>query len=122
MSNPSLVETPRSSDLATFTIKVDGTELSDTYHVVSIDVSKEVNRIASARIVLLDGDVAAEEFPASDADLFVAGAEIEIEAGYHREEELIFQGILLSHSVRGAAEPTRAPGARLPGRGLQDDP
>lgn len=100
MSEERTIPTAASSDLATQTIKINGTELERTYQVVSLSVTKEINRIASARLCLLDGEASSSDFTGSNSDLFVPGNEIEILAGYHSEEEPIFSGVIIKHSIR----------------------
>jgi len=94
-------------DLVTFTIKVDGTPLDSSFQVVSINVNKEINKIPMAKLVLYDGDAAAQDFAASNKDTLVPGAEIEVTAGYHSDEATIFNGIILRHSlkIRGSSSP-----------------
>ncbi len=100
MPEQRVIGTSQSSDLVTFKVLVDGEELSKTNQVMSIVVEKEVNRIPTARIVLLDGDPAAQEFELSNQDLFVPGKEIEIKVGYHSDEETIFKGIVIKHNLK----------------------
>jgi len=100
MPEQRVISTSQSSDLVTFKVLVDGEELSKTNQVMSIVVEKEVNRIPTARIVLLDGDPAAQEFELSNQNLFVPGKEIEIKAGYHSDEETIFKGIVIKHNLK----------------------
>jgi Rhs element Vgr protein len=100
MSDERIVPTPAPSDLATFRILTDGQEISSEYHVVSVSVTKAVNRIASARVCLLDGDTAKEDFEVGNSDDLVPGKEIEILAGYHSDETTIFRGIITGQGVK----------------------
>lgn len=100
MNNSRTINTGQSADLVTFTILVDGEELSAVYQVKSIAVAKEVNRIPKANITIFDGDTATQEFKLSNSDLFIPGKKIEIKAGYHNEEETIFKGIVIKHSLK----------------------
>lgn len=95
-----VINTVRSADLATCTVLVNGAELSNAYQVMNVVVEREVNRIPSAKIILLDGDPASRDFELSNKDLFVPGSEIEIQAGYHSEENTIFKGIVIKHSLK----------------------
>lgn len=95
-----VINTARSADLATYKVLVEGEELSRSYHVMNIVVEKEANRIPTAKIVLRDGDPASQDFELSNQDLFVPGKEIEIKAGYHSEEDSIFKGIVIKHSLK----------------------
>ena len=89
-----------STDLVPCTIKVNGAVIAGIYQIASISVFKEVNWISSARIIIFDGDAASQDFPVSNEDTFVPGAEIEIKAGYDLNEETIFKGIIIKHSIK----------------------
>ena len=95
-----VIQTSRSSDLVTQKILVGGSELSHAYSVMNIVVEKEINRIPTARIILLDGNPSSQEFELSNQDLFLPGKEIEIKAGYHSDETTIFKGIVIKHSLK----------------------
>ncbi len=90
----------RSTDVLTYTLLVDGEEVSREYGVLSIIVSKEVNRIPWAKIIIRDGGVEPESFTASDSDIFVPGKEMEIKAGYHSDENTLFKGIIIKHGIK----------------------
>mgnify|MGYP006292674141 CR=1 FL=1 len=100
MPEERVINTSQSADLVTFTILVEGEELSSRVQVKNIVVEKEINRIPNAQIVIIDGDPAAQEFKVSDQDLFVPGKEVEIKAGYHSDEETVFKGIVIKHSLK----------------------
>ncbi|WP_297099559.1 type VI secretion system tip protein VgrG [uncultured Draconibacterium sp.] len=100
MPETRVIPTARSADLVTYKILVEGEELSSTNQVLSITVQKEINRIPWAKIVLLDGDPAAQDFVLSNESFFVPGKEIEIKSGYHSEEETIFKGIVIRHNLK----------------------
>lgn len=100
MSTQRNIPTPASDDLITFTVKVNGQAINIAYQVMSIMVSKEVNKIPTAKILLLDGDVSKEDFEISNTEDFIPGNEIEIFAGYHSEESVIFKGIIIKHGLK----------------------
>lgn len=91
-------EAPRS--VATYTILSEGSEVSRTYHIVSILVHKELNRIPFATIILIDGEPAAESFPASNSADFEPGKNIEIKLGYRGTEERVFKGLVVKHGIK----------------------
>ncbi len=95
-----VIPTVRSTDLVSFKILVDGEELSSVYQVLSIAVEKEINRIPWAKIILHDGDPASQDFELSNEDLFIPGKEIEIKAGYHSQNAIIFKGIVIRHNLK----------------------
>lgn len=98
------IPTQASTDLATFRIFTNGTEISTTIALVSLAVSKGVNKIPTARLVLSDGNMAKEDFELSASEDFVPGAEIEIHAGYHSIEDPIFKGIIIKHGIKFRSE------------------
>ena len=100
MSNDQMVPAPAPTDLSTVTILVDGTAIPETFQLNSLAVTKGVNMIATARIIIYDGDAAEEDFPASASGDFVPGKEVEIQAGYHNEEDTIFKGIIVKHGIQ----------------------
>jgi len=83
-----------------FKITSDGAPLADTIQVYSISVNLAVNRIPSAEIVVLDGDMPNQTFEVSEGSTFKPGAEIEIAAGYEDEQETIFKGVVVRHGIR----------------------
>lgn len=89
---------PRSG--ATFTILSEGEKLPASLPVLSLLVQREVNRIAAATIMLQDGDAASGNFTASNGEWLIPGKQIEIKAGYRSEEETIFKGMVIRHSVK----------------------
>lgn len=98
--NSRTIATPQSADLATFTVLVEGEELSAVYQVKNITVEKEVNRIPFAQLVFFDGEASQQDFKLSNEDVLIPGKEIEIKAGYHNDEETIFKGIIIKHSLK----------------------
>lgn len=86
--------------LVTFTIKVNGSAISDAYQVVSVEVNKEINRIPTALIVLRDGSPSEQAFPISDSSDFIPGNPIVITAGYQSTEEQIFSGIIVQQGLK----------------------
>ncbi len=100
MNNSRTINTARSTDLVTFKILIEGTELSAVHHVKNITVEKEINRIPFAQIVFVDGEAASQDFTLSNKDLLIPGKEIELKAGYHNDDETIFKGIIIKHSIK----------------------
>ena len=95
-----VIPIPATGDLATFTITIDGADLDPEINVGNIIVRKEINKISTATIVLLDGDVADQDFKASNSGHLIPGKEIEIFAGYHSEEDQIFKGVIVSQGLK----------------------
>ena len=88
-------------EITNFIVEVDGNEVQEEYQVLSADIHKAVNRIAAARVILLDGDVSKEEFKASDSNIFKPGATVSIFTGHDSDtRHLVFEGIIIKHSVK----------------------
>ena len=100
MADSRIIPTQGETDLATFTILSNGQEVGGDIGVESVYVVKAVNKIPTARIVIVDGSVPAENFEVSSGELFIPGNELEIKAGYHSEEDVIFKGIITKHAIQ----------------------
>ncbi|HHM21143.1 MAG TPA: type VI secretion system tip protein VgrG [Bacteroidetes bacterium] len=100
MTNERTIPAASNPDLVTFTILTDGQVVPRKAQILSIAVSKEVNRVPVATIVFLDGDPASGNFFISNDDFFVPGKEIEIKAGYHSDEQTLFKGIITGQRIR----------------------
>jgi len=88
------------TDLVTYTILADGAKLPDVYEVSQIKVHKQVNRIASAKIMLYDGDPSTGDFVISSSSTLLPGVKITINAGYHGQEATIFKGVVVKHGIK----------------------
>lgn len=100
MNNSGVIQTSQSADLVTHKLLIEGEELSKTYQVKSIVIQNEVNRIPMAQIVLVDGEASERDFKLSNEELLIPGKKIEITAGYHNDEETIYKGIIIKHSIK----------------------
>jgi Rhs element Vgr protein len=91
----------------TATISKKGKKLDPKYQVIMLDVSREINRIPSARIVLIDGDPAQQKFEVTDSDFFEPGSEIEIKLRDEDEtakEAVVFKGLAMSQTISADKE------------------
>lgn len=104
MNDERVIPVEGDASVVTYTVLVDGQALPQTYEVLSIVTTKEVNRIPTARVVFRDGDAAAEDFEVSNTEDLVPGNEIEIQAGYASQEKTIFKGIIVKHGIKIGAD------------------
>lgn len=88
------IPTTQNPDLTTYTILVEGTEISREVSVLEIEVVSEINRIPSLSITISDGDPSAETFAQSDEEVFVPGNAIEVKLGYHSDNKPVFKGMI----------------------------
>ena len=100
MSDDRVIATSRPPSVVTQVVKVNGTEIPEKFKAETIIISKEVNRIPTAKIVFVDGSAAEAKFEASNGNLFIPGNEIEVQAGYEADNKPIFKGIIIKQSVK----------------------
>lgn len=86
--------------VVTFKIKIDGSEISPSHQILSVNVIKEINRIPTATIILQDGDPSTGEFEVTDSDDFKPGNEIEISLGYDANDDVVFKGIITKIRIK----------------------
>jgi len=90
--------------VATATILSAGNPMPSSYRLVSLEVRYEVNRIPSADIRLLDGNVF-NDYNVSDGTFFEPGKKIEIKLRYEGSKDIsIFQGLVVKQSLEWSSE------------------
>ncbi|MBU5612514.1 type VI secretion system tip protein VgrG [Geomonas azotofigens] len=99
MTTGSTIPTPATPDVCTVELLMDGAAIPGEYHVLSVAVRKEVNRIPTATLQIRDGEAAKATFQASNSDLFVPGKKIEIKLGYRSHNDTVFKGIVVKHGI-----------------------
>ena len=87
-------------DVVTFDILSNGQPINSGYQVLSLTVTKEVNRLPTAKIVLRDGDSSEERFEISDTADFIPGNKIQIKIGHDSSNKTVFKGIIVKHAVK----------------------
>lgn len=87
-------------DLSTHKIFSDGNELPGTFTVMSVIVSRSINKIPTARIILKDGDPAAQQYAASNSQQLEPGKLIRIEGGFHNKNKVLFEGYVIRQHLR----------------------
>jgi len=100
MPNDRLIPTNGSASVVTSLIRINGAEIPKTFQILSMVISKEVNKIPFAKIVLKDGDPAQEDFPVSNDDLLIPGNDIEILVGYTANEDVLFKGVIVKQGIQ----------------------
>jgi Rhs element Vgr protein len=93
-----IVPTDQNPDLASYNVLIEGSEVSRKYHIVSILIQQEINKIPAAQIMIVDGSPDAQDFRISDSDDFIPGKKIEIKFGYHNENKTVFKGIVITNT------------------------
>ncbi len=88
------------SGVLKLSISSEGKPLPTAVQVMSVEIHHAINRIASATIIVIDGDMPSGKFPLSDGTLFKLGAKIVIKAGYGDDETPVFSGLVIKHAVK----------------------
>lgn len=99
MSSESTIPTPATPDVCTVAVLVDGAQIPGDFHVMSVAVRNELNRIPTATIQIRDGEASKATFEASNSDLFIPGRKIEIRLGYRSQNDTVFKGIVIKHGI-----------------------
>jgi len=100
MSDTGPLAAEQTPDVCTFTLMSGGADVSGQYHLLALEVVRELNRIPAATIELRDGDPAQATFGASSAEHFLPGQEIEIRLGYRASNARVFKGVVVKHALR----------------------
>ena len=87
-------------DVATYKILVEGTEVDPAYQLLSLSITKEINRVPVAKIIFRDGDAAKETFELSEQNYFIPGKKILINIGRDSVNTQAFIGIIIKHSIK----------------------
>lgn len=95
MRNARQIPAAGATGAVSFGFRINGKELPTGLPVYGLTVSKEVNRIPHAKILVIDGNPAQQDFDISSQDWFVPGNEIEIKLGYLGGEATVFKGIII---------------------------
>ncbi|WP_109832609.1 type VI secretion system tip protein VgrG [Reichenbachiella versicolor] len=86
--------------VVTHQVLVDGVQLETSYFISAIYVSKEINRVASAKLTFSDGGLGTDdEFRISDSGILEPGKKVEIKVGYNTDEKSLFEGIVTKNSL-----------------------
>ena len=89
-----------SSDVVKLSVLSNGSALDETTRIVSVHITKAMNKIPTATIVVLDGDMPSKDFPLSNDEVFKPGSEIVVNAGYGQDETQLFKGVVTKHSLK----------------------
>jgi Rhs element Vgr protein len=100
VTDASTIPTPATPDVCTMVILVADQPIADTLHVLSVSVTREINRIPSASLQIDDGEASKATFPASNSDSFLPGKPIEIQFGYRSQNQTVFKGTIVKQSLK----------------------
>jgi Rhs element Vgr protein len=99
MRNAQQIPAAGAMGAVSFGFRINGQALPTGLPVYGLTVSKEVNRIPHAKILIIDGSPAKQDFEVSNQDWFVPGNVIEIKLGYLGGEAPVFKGIVIKQQI-----------------------
>ncbi|WP_075342970.1 type VI secretion system tip protein VgrG [Tenacibaculum agarivorans] len=88
------------NNLVSFTITSEGDAIPDSYGVMSVSITQEIDTIAQAQITVRDGNPSTQMFEIADASTFEIGNTIEISLGYANDTTTIFSGEVTKQSIK----------------------
>jgi Rhs element Vgr protein len=88
------------TDLVKLTVKIAGSAVSDKVQVHGLSVYKSLYKLSTAKIEIDDGNISDAEFETIENNQYEPGKEVEILLGYHNDEEQVFKGIIVKHSIK----------------------
>jgi Rhs element Vgr protein len=87
-------------DVVTYDIAVNGSPVDAGLQLLSMVISKELNRVPTARLVFRDGNAADQNFPVSNDTVFIPGGTINIKIGRDSTNAQAFKGIIVKHGIK----------------------
>ena len=89
----------------TLSISSNGSPIRPEIQILAVQTHRALNKVPSARLSFLDGDVPNRNFPLSDSSTFALGAEVEIKARWEGNSDAsgrdvsIFKGLVVRHAL-----------------------
>jgi Rhs element Vgr protein len=99
MTEVSLTNTSE-HDVSSFDILIDDNAIDPSYQVMSVSVTKEINRIPMAKILIRDGEAAERTFAISTKNDFIPGKKIKIKVGRDSKNTQVFKGLIVRHAIK----------------------
>lgn len=95
-----IIPNPSTHDVASYDVQIEGQALNPAYELMSLSVSKEINRIPVVKMVFRDGEAAERDFEISNTDDLVPGKKIVVKAGYDGNNTQVFNGIITRQAIK----------------------
>src|SRR5688572_3808768 len=89
-----------SHDVVSHDLLIDGSAINPEYQVISISVSKEINRIPLTKITIRDGEASKNTFEISAKNDLVPGKKITVKVGRDGTNSQVFEGLIVRHAIK----------------------
>lgn len=87
-------------EVSTYKLLANGKDITNDYALLSLTINLVVNRVPTVRLILRDGDPAAETFASSEGPDLVPGNEITISLGYDGNDRQVFKGLIVKQALK----------------------
>lgn len=87
-------------NVVTYQVLINGQVANPVYELLSMVVTREMNRVPAAKLIFKDGDPSTRTFALSEAADFVPGTSIAVKLGRDGSNDQVFQGIVIRHAIR----------------------
>ena len=96
----SVIPNDSQRDVVSFAVLIGGQAIDPVIQLINIDITHEVNRIPTARLIIRDGSPSEGTFPISETETFAPGNSIEIKLGHDQHNKSVFKGRIVRQSLR----------------------
>ncbi|HXB95463.1 MAG TPA: type VI secretion system tip protein VgrG [Puia sp.] len=87
-------------NVVTYQVLINGKVADPTYELLSMNITREMNRIPMVRLIFKDGDPSVRTFALSEAPDFVPGTPVAVKLGRDGTNTQVFKGIIVRHAIR----------------------
>jgi Rhs element Vgr protein len=87
-------------NVVTYQVIINGQVANPVYELLSMVVTREMNRVPTARLIFKDGDPSQRTFALSELPDFVPGTTLVVKLGRDGSNDQVFKGIIVRHAIR----------------------
>src|SRR5688572_15211302 len=87
-------------DVVSHDLLIDGSPINPEYQVISISVTKEINRVPLAKITIRDGEASKNTFEISAKNDLIPGKKVAVKIGRDGTNAQVFEGIIVRHAIK----------------------
>jgi len=86
--------------VVTYQVVVNGQVANPVYELQSMVITRESNKVPTAKLIFKDGDPSTKTFAVSEQNDFIPGVSIAVRLGRDGTNTQVFKGIIIRHSIR----------------------
>jgi Rhs element Vgr protein len=100
MAQQLFVPNTSTNNVVTYQVLINGQAANPSYELLSMQITREVNKVPAARLVFKDGDPSQSTFALSESNDFQPGTPVVINLGRDGTNTQTFKGIIIRHAIR----------------------